>query len=198
MRTELTQIISWLCLSLLGTVAVAGESLTAAAAQDALKVSSATLNVPDEPMIQQSGKPVSLAADMNDGRPVVLNFIFTSCEAICPMMTQTLSQFQDLLGEERAHVHLMSISIDPEQDTPAQLRAYAKKFHAEEGWTFYTGTHDASIALQKAFSLYRGDKMRHSSVTFMRAAPGAPWTRLDGVASPDDLLRQYKQLVASR
>src|SRR5579859_7556713 len=103
------------------------------------------------------------------------------------MMTQTLSQFQDLLDKDRSRVHLMSISIDPEQDTPAQLRAYAKKFHAEEGWTFYTGSHDASIALQKAFNLYRGDKMRHSSVTFMRAAPGLPWTRIDGVASPDDL-----------
>jgi protein SCO1/2 len=182
----------------MGAAAFAGEPLTAAAAQDALKVSSTNLAVPDLTMVQQSGKSVSLAADMNDGRPVVLNFIFTSCEAICPMMTQTLSQFQDLLDKDRARVHLMSISIDPEQDTPAQLRAYAKKFHAEEGWTFYTGTHDASIALQKAFNLYRGDKMRHSSVTFMRAAPGTPWTRIDGVASPDDLLREYKRVVANQ
>jgi protein SCO1/2 len=186
-----------MCLTLAATACLAGEPLTKAAAQDELKISSTTLSLPDLSMIRQSGQAVSLASDMNDGRPVVLNFIFTSCEAICPMMTQTLAQFQELLGPERSHVHLMSISIDPEQDTPAQLRAYAKKFHAEEGWTFYTGTHDASISLQKAFNLYRGDKMRHSSVTFMRRAPGAPWTRLDGFASPDDLLREYKQVAAS-
>jgi protein SCO1 len=149
-------------------------------------------------LVGQNGKSVSLAAEMDDGRPVVLNFIFTSCEAICPLMTQTFAEFQRKLGPESAQVHLMSISIDPEQDTPARLRAYAQRFHAGPGWTFYTGTPQASIAAQKAFNVFRTDKMSHTSVIFMRSAPGASWQRLDGFATPDDLLREYHAVTASR
>jgi len=52
---------------------------------------------------------------------VLLNFIFTTCSSICPLMSRTLEEFQRKLGSEAARVHLMSISIDPEQDTPARL-----------------------------------------------------------------------------
>ena len=163
-----------------------------------LRVSSLLYQVPDLKLVAQNGKTVSLPTEMNDGRPVVLNFIFTSCEAICPMMTQTFAQFQRKLGPESEKVHIMSISIDPEQDTPARLREYAHRFEAGPGWTFYTGSEEASIAAQKAFNVFRTDKMGHTSVTFMRSAPGAVWRRLDGFATPDDLVREYHAVVASR
>jgi protein SCO1 len=165
---------------------------------DRLKVSTLAYRVPDLKLVSQSGVAVSLPAEMNDGRPVVLNFIFTSCEAICPLMTQTFAEFQRKLGSESAQVHIMSISIDPEQDTPARLREYAKRFDAGPGWTFYTGTNAASIATQKAFNIFRTDKMSHSSVIFMRSSPSASWRRLDGFATPDDLLREYHAVTASR
>jgi protein SCO1/2 len=170
----------------------------AAGATEQLRVSTMQYEVPDLELVAQNGKAVSLPAEMNDGRPVVLNFIFTSCEAICPMMTQTFAEFQRRLGPESQQVHLMSISIDPEQDTPARLRQYAKRFEAGPGWTFYTGTEAASIAAQKAFNIFRTDKMAHTSVTFMRPAPSAAWRRLDGFATPGDLIREYHSVVASR
>ena len=163
-----------------------------------LRIATSSYQVPAVSLVRQTGETVSLAQEINDGRPVVLNFIFTSCGAICPLMTQTLASFQRLLGSDSARVHIMSISIDPEEDTPARLRAYARDFHAEPGWTFYTGTPEASIAAQKAFNMYRGDKMSHSAVTLMRAAPGASWTRVDGFATPEQLLREYRGLLAAR
>jgi protein SCO1/2 len=190
-----------LCLASLGAMTAfaavrAGQSADAGA--DGLHVSTLPYQVPDVKLVTEYGRPVSLAAEMDDGRPVVLNFIFTSCEAICPLMTQTFAEFQRKLGSQSAQVHLMSISIDPEQDTPPRLRAYAKRFDAGPGWSFYTGTEAASIAAQKAFNVFRTDKMGHTSVTFMRTAPGAPWRRLDGFATPDDLLREYLGLAARR
>ena len=149
-------------------------------------------------LVRQDGKEVSLTAEMNDGRPVVLNFIFTSCEAICPLMSQTFAEFQRKLGTESSQVHMMSISIDPEEDTPARLREYSARFNAAPGWSYYTGTETASVAAQKAFNVFRGDKMSHTSVTFMRPAPGASWRRLDGFATPDDLIREYHALLAGR
>jgi protein SCO1/2 len=154
--------------------------------------------VPAVRLVREDGKDVSLADEMNDGRPIVVNFIFTTCTTICPLMSSTFAQFEQRLGPEAGKVHLMSISIDPEQDTPARLREYAKRFHAGPGWSHYTGTLEASVAAQKAFGVYAGGKMSHSLVTLMRVAPGKPWLRIEGWATPDDLVRDYRGLLASR
>jgi protein SCO1/2 len=148
--------------------------------------------IPAVDLVRDDGKTVSLPAEMDDGRPVVLNFIYTSCSTICPLSSQVFAQFQRALGAKHDSVHLVSISTDPEQDSPARLRAYAQQFHAERGWDHYTGTMAASIAVQRAFGAYYGDKMSHAPVTLMRAAPGKPWVRLDGFATGRDLLAERK------
>ncbi len=155
-------------------------------------------SVPVVKLVRQDGKAVSLPDEMNDGRAVLLNFIFTSCGSTCPLMSQVFGQFQRKLGSEAGKVHLMSISIDPEEDTPARLAEYARGFGAAPGWEHYTGTLAASLAAQKAFDVYRGDKMSHAAVTLMRAAPDQPWRRIDGFVTPDELVRAYRQLLASR
>ncbi len=154
--------------------------------------------VPRVTLVREDGKTVSLPEEMNDGRPVLLNFIFTSCGSTCPLMSQVFAQFQRRLGSEANRVHLMSISIDPEEDTPARLAEYAHKFGAGPGWQHYTGTLNASLIAQRAFDVYRGDKMSHAPVTLLRAAPDQPWRRIDGFVTPDDLMREYRQLLASR
>lgn len=161
-------------------------------------LSEAVYEVPDIWMLRDDGKRVKLGSELNDGRPVVLNFVYTTCPGICPMMSQVFSQFQDRLGAQRAAVHMVSISIDPEQDTPPRLRDYAKKFGAQSQWQHYTGTVAASIAVQKAFAAYGGDKMAHEPLTLLRLAPGAPWLRLDGLATAEDIYQQYNNLLATR
>lgn len=161
-----------------------------------LKVTMADYVVPDVWLVRDDGKKVTLPKELADGRPVVLNFIYTTCPGICPVMSQVFSQFQERLGADRDKVHMVSISIDPEQDTPARLRAYAAKFSAGSQWRHYTSTVAASVVAQKAFDSYRGDKMSHDPLTLMRAAPGKPWVRIDGFASADDLLEQYIGLAA--
>jgi protein SCO1/2 len=155
-------------------------------------------SVPDIKLVRDDGKPVSLPAEMNDGRAVVLNFIFTTCSSFCPLSSQTFGEFQNELGSDRKHVHLMSISIDPEQDTPARLREYAHKFGAGPGWQHYTGTLAASLAAQNAFGAYRGGKMSHTPLTLMRAANGKTWRRIDGFATPNDLLDEDRRLLATQ
>jgi protein SCO1/2 len=152
-------------------------------------------SIPAVRLVRDDGKVVSLPEEIDDGRPVVLNFIFTTCSSICPLMSQTLAQFDRALGVDRGKVHLMSISIDPEEDTPARLREYARKFHAGPEWQHYTGTPEASLAAQRAFNVWRGDKMSHPPVTFVRAAPGKPWLRILGFVTPNELLQQYRRLL---
>jgi protein SCO1 len=152
--------------------------------------------VPDIKLVRDDGKTVSLDREMNDGRAVVLNFIFTSCSSFCPLSSQTFAQFQRKLGPDGKRVHLMSISIDPEQDTPARLRDYARKYGAGPNWQHYTGTLASSRAIQRAFNAYRGDKMSHTPVTLLRAANSNTWRRIDGFVTPDELLDEYRQLLA--
>jgi protein SCO1/2 len=192
--------------SLLGT-AVAGSGMPDAghgsspavhASSDAgdVRRSEARYVIPAVTLIRDDGRQVDLRAELNDGRPVVLNFIYTSCTTICPLSSQIFGQFQKELGRD-ARVHMMSISIDPEQDRPARLRAYAAQFHAMPGWDHYSGKLASVIAVQTAFNAYRGDKMGHTPLTLMRAAPDKAWVRFDGFARTDDLLAESKSWSAS-
>jgi protein SCO1 len=151
-------------------------------------------DIPNVEVIRKDGKKLAFIKEIDDGRPIIMNFIFASCSAICPMLSHVFSQVQAKLGKDTQKVHLMSISIDPENDTPTKLSEYAQKFGAGSDWGFYTGTIEASIAIQKAFNAYRGDKMNHSSIILMRAAPGKPWLRLEGFVSPDAVIREYRDL----
>lgn len=158
----------------------------------------ASYRLPDTTLQRSDGTKVSFPQAIDDGKPVVLNFVFTTCTAVCPILSQSFAEFQRKLGAEREGMHMVSISIDPEEDTPARLAEYAKAFGAGSQWGFYTGSRSASIGLQKAFQAYFGDKMHHRPAVFMRAAPGQPWLRLDGFTTPDDLLAEYRRLVAAR
>jgi protein SCO1/2 len=155
----------------------------------------AQYRLPTVELVRADGARVSFPQEIDDGRPVVLNFIYTSCTAICPILSQGFAEFQRKLGDEREQVRMVSISIDPEQDTPKRLAAYAERHDAGAQWGFYTGSSAASVSLQKAFQAWFGGKMHHRPVTFLRAAPGQPWVRLDGFISPDELLAEYRRLV---
>jgi protein SCO1/2 len=157
--------------------------------------------IPNVTLLREDGTPVNLPTELNDGRPVVLNFVYTSCTTICPMSSQVFEEFQHGLGMERASVHLVSISIDPEQDTPARLQTYAAQFHASKSWNHYSGSLGSVTAVQRAFNAYFGDKMSHVPLTLLRAAPGMSWVRFDGFARADELLAErnkWRAAVATR
>jgi protein SCO1/2 len=153
---------------------------------------------PDVMLVRSDGARVSFARELDDGRPVLLDFIYTTCTTICPVMTQTFAEVQKRLGPDAAKVKMVSVSIDPEEDTPARLTSYAKRYAAGAQWTFYTGTAEASVAVQRAFDAYRGDKMNHAPVTYFRSAPGHPWVRLDGFVTPDAVIGEVRTQVAQK
>jgi protein SCO1 len=190
----------------LGALLAAGSARavdqTPLPAASSLKTSVVDYRVPELSLIRDDGRKVSTTREFDDGRPVFMNFIFTSCPGICPLLSESFRQLQIKLGDERSKVHMVSISIDPEEDTPRKLREYADRFRAGPQWQHYTGTVAASLAMQRAFGVYNGDKMSHAPVTFFRASPSAPWTQLKGFATANDLVRAYEfgitPLVGSR
>ena len=95
---------------------------------------------PNVPLVTQDGKTVHFYGDLLRGKMVVINFIYTKCGDTCPLETAKLAQVQRLLGDRVGKdVFFYSISIDPERDTPQELKAYADKFRVKPGWLFLTG-----------------------------------------------------------
>jgi protein SCO1/2 len=103
--------------------------------------------LPDFSLINQGAEPYGTA--QLEGRPWVANFIFTKCPSRCPMLTREMSRLQtELHGRGWDDVMLVSISVDPANDTPEALTAYAAKHGAElDGWQFLTGTRDGIWSL---------------------------------------------------
>jgi len=151
--------------------------------------------VPDVMLTDQDGRKVSLSAMLEGDEPVMLNFIFTTCTTICPVLSASFTQTRKALGPDAANVRMISVTIDPEHDTPAKLREYAQRFKASTGWTFLTGHREDIVAVLKAFDAYRRDKMNHIPLTFLHAAPQTGWVRMEGFASAGDLVREYQSLT---
>lgn len=149
----------------------------------------------DRKLVRMDGEANTLLKVLDSGRPVMLNFIFTSCTTICPVMSATFAQVQSELGPDAGKLHMVSISIDPEHDTPRRLHDYAKRFNAGPQWDFYTGGLNDMIAIQKDFDVYRGNKMSHEPTTLMRKSVADPWVRIDGLASVKDIVKEYRQLI---
>lgn len=138
---------------------------------------------------------IDIAALLDSDEPTVVNFIFTSCTTICPIMSATFMQAQKQLGVEAERIRWISVSVDPEYDTPERLRAYAQRFDAGPNWHFLTGELEQIVALQKAFAVYRGDKMNHAPTTLLRMGRDHAWVRLDGLTSGAELAQEYHQLA---
>src|SRR5260370_4057536 len=97
--------------------------------------------LPDVTLIDQHGNAISLAS--LKGKPVLIDFIYTSCASTCPVLTAKIAAVAPELGPAlRANLTLVSITLDPEHDGPAQLAAYAKSQSADgkgrQGWLFLT------------------------------------------------------------
>jgi protein SCO1/2 len=124
---------------------------------------------PDFALTSQDGAEVTLGALR--GKVVAVTFIYTSCPDVCPMLTDKMARVQDELGGDfGSKVAFLSISVDPEHDTPAVLKEYAEALGANlAGWSFLTGepaairevAHRYGVAVGKA----AGGQVDHTLLT---------------------------------
>jgi protein SCO1/2 len=95
---------------------------------------------PNTPVIDETGRTLSFYDDVLRGRIVVISFVYTSCRDLCPINTARLAavanELRDVMGKS---VFFVSISVDPQNDTPERLKAFKDAFYDGPGWTFLTG-----------------------------------------------------------
>jgi protein SCO1 len=152
-------------------------------------------NVPDVVLITQEGKEVNFKEYLDSEKLVVLDFIYGTCTTICPVLSVGYSHFQKELGAEVSNVQLVSITIDPDNDTPEVMQAHLQKYGAQPGWDFLTGKRENIITVLKEFDSYVTNKMNHFPLTILRGPGQDNWIRLDGLLSASDIMKEYKKLT---
>jgi protein SCO1 len=96
--------------------------------------------IPNLPVQTQDGKTLHFYDDLVKGKIVIISFIYTNCTDICPLTTARMTQLEDKLGDMVGRdVFILSMSVDPEHDTPDRLKEYATAFQTGPGWSFVTG-----------------------------------------------------------
>lgn len=149
-------------------------------------------DVPDAALLDSDGNPVAARSALDSDQPVMLDFIYTTCSAVCPLLSETFAQVQRQLGPEAAKLRMVSISIDPEVDTPKVLKRYAQNYHPGAQWQFLTGKPADVSAVQRAFDAWKSNKMDHAPLVFLRASRRSPWVRYDGLVDPATLVREIR------
>jgi len=140
--------------------------------------------IPDVPVLTQDGKSVHFYSDLVKGRAVAVNFIFTNCKTICPLLG---AMFGNLQKESGRPVQMISISIDPSVDTPQRLKAWSAKYHAGPSWTFVTGRQSDIDEILKAFGAYTSRPQDHLPTTIIGSDATGIWTRNYGFLSGPEL-----------
>jgi cytochrome oxidase Cu insertion factor (SCO1/SenC/PrrC family) len=150
---------------------------------------SSSPRLPDVTIQDQRGKSLSFYRDLVKGNVVAVNFVFTTCTAICPSLTATFHRVQQQLIAQKIDAQLISISVDPATDTPERLQAYAEKFKAEPGWTFVTGNPANIDSILKEFGVAVVNKNDHTPMVLIGNDETGYWTRAYGLSSPAALVK---------
>ncbi len=154
------------------------------------KIEHVAYDVPDISLFDSSGRAAHLRDVFATDRPVIVNFIFSTCTTICPVLTSTTLQLQQQLTDDAVQPNYVSISIDPDYDSSDVLREYARRYGAD--WTFLTGPPDDVMNTLRAFDAYRGNKVNHFALTLMRSGNAEQWTRVEGLTSAQKLARIWR------
>src|SRR5215470_9433099 len=158
---------------------------------------------PQFTLTSQNGKQVALA-DLR-GKVVAVTFIFTLCSATCPVLTPMMSLVQDRLGPDfGTNVAFVSITIDPERDTPEMLKLYAQMYGADvAGWSFLTGEAAIIQDLTRRYGVFvskttAGD-IEHSFLTSVIDRQGIIRVQYLGVRfGPEEFRRDLLSLLRVR
>ena len=145
--------------------------------------------LPDVVVHDQNGKSLNFYTDLVKGKVVAVNFVFTTCTAICPSLTATFRRVQQQLAEQKVPAQLISVSVDPTVDTPERLQEFATKFKAEPGWTFVTGNTSDIDSILKEFGVGISNKNDHTPMVLIGNDDAGYWTRAYGLSSPSALVK---------
>jgi protein SCO1/2 len=147
---------------------------------------------PNYTLLTQDNKPVHFYDDLIKGKIVLINMFYAVCEGICPRITANLARVQKLLGPRVGRdIFIYSLSLKPEQDTPAMMKHYAEMHGARAGWLFLTGKPDEMEVLRRKLGYVDpdpsvdADKSQHIGVIRYGNEALDKWGACPGMSKPE-------------
>jgi protein SCO1/2 len=153
----------------------------------------------DALLTDQDGKQLRLYSDILKGNVGIINSFYSTCSSVCRVTIPVFKQLQNELGERVGKdVRLISITVDPESDTPEVLRKYAAGVGAKPGWVFLTGDKQTVDQVLYRLGLYAEAKENHSNVFIIGNEPTGLWKKVLGVAPPYEIWRSVESVLDDR
>jgi protein SCO1 len=153
------------------------------------------LHLPNVPLVTQDGRSVYFYDDLVKDKIVTINFFYSRCDEICPLVTANLVKVQRLLGDRVGRdVFMHSITLKPEEDSPDTIKKYADAYHVKPGWTFYTGKPEDIERLRKGLGFtypepaIDKDKTQHIGNVRYGNERLTQWAACPGMARPETIV----------
>src|ERR1700730_16924462 len=178
----------------------AGTQTDARAARERIR----RLYFPDVTLRTQDNKPVRFYQDLIKGKIVTINFFYANCEGICPLVTANLVKVQRLLGKRVGQdIFMNSITLKPDEDTPAVLKENEKMHGMGPGWRLLTGKPEDIELLRKSLGftypnkLIDQDKSQHIGNVRYGNEPLMLWAACPGMAHAKWIAESISWVVRS-
>lgn len=151
----------------------------------------------DLPLITHDGEQVHFYTDVLKDKVVLINFVYTNCTTACPLLTHKLTLVRDMVeGQLGDPIHFVTISLDPARDTPAALKAFARRHHADHrGWVFLTGASANVNGIIKKLGQYSPDLESHSTLMLAGNVRTAHWMKIPPTMPPAAIAEKLRLLA---
>jgi protein SCO1/2 len=163
--------------------------------QEDTRTPTVRLDLPNISLVDQDGAPHRFAQDLIGGKVVVVSFLFTGCATICSPVGATMGALDKILGAKvGAEVSLLSVTLDPFNDTPTRLAAWRRHFDDESGWRLLTGDPDQVTRVLHAMRQDTPDIAQHDAFLWLGDPRSRRWTRVSSLASADMLAALIRRM----
>jgi protein SCO1/2 len=160
---------------------------------------SARVDLRDRELLDENGNSVMFVKDVIGDNIVVMDFVYTTCTTICPVLTAVMGQVQEKLGDDLGQgVKLVSMTVDAARDTPPRLKAYAANHGAKEGWSWITGPMGHMEDVLTGLGAYSANFEDHAPMVLVGDGKTGEWSRFFGFPNADRIIEQVNNLKASR
>jgi protein SCO1/2 len=153
----------------------------------------------DAVLSNQDGVQVGLRDDVVGDKIVVVDFVYTTCTTVCPVLSAVFRQVQNRLDDRLGgEVVMVSISVDPNRDTPQRLKSYAAKFGAKPGWVWLTGQKQIVTRVLEEFGAYTPNFRDHPSMVLVGDGRSGQWSRFLGFPAAEQIVEKIDEFSARR
>jgi protein SCO1 len=150
----------------------------------------------DTELLTQDGRQVRFYTDAMQGKTVLINVIYTNCKDACPLITQKLNETRAHVGDRFGReVFFITLTSDPERDTPGEMKAFAQKQGADvDGWTWLTGRKQDIDFLLRRLGQFSKHVEEHSTLLIAGNVPNKRWTKIRPDTPPEAIAERLKLL----